>query len=472
MGLFGPAKKFSPLALEMAKGMWSQGAQMSPQTPLQLVDAATKQLFGAIAMRRQNKARMRAKEATMERLGAISGMQPKTQTIGMQFQEDPMQSRPLTPEDIAEKPFTPVPDATMEVPAESRAEFFARQQKAKIDALMSSEIPRYQEMGEALMLETMTKQAPEFKFHNVGNSLVATDPMTGDAWEVFQGQDKVTVQNYDPTKPLIAHDSSGNVQVLSTPTVQDAPDSVVGMVGDRPFYFAWDEYAGRYYNTGIEAQPKSGQQINVYPEGSMPPLTSSATTQFQTKLQESKDRLRDIDAILNSFNPEFLTMGDRINQKYLQAKSFLGLGLTEEELRTGMDRAEFYARVQNYANLQIKYITGAQMSEKEATRLLKGIPHAKEDPLTFAGKMRYVYATTQEAIKAYEAALKQQENPNTQAAHEAAQAAADAIVNSRMSTYENMSDADWTMQGQAFADQNAARIAGEVGDDGGMSSSF
>jgi len=94
--------------------------------------------------------------------------------------------------------------------------------------------------------------------------------------------------------------------------------------------------------------------------------------------------------IAQSFNPDFVgpvaARAGKMSQ-YLEA-------LTDEQ------RVEFYGNIAEYKNSIIKAITGAQMSEVEAKRIVQQIPNENASPAAFKTALQRAWRSTNERVQA------------------------------------------------------------------------
>ena len=147
------------------------------------------------------------------------------------------------------------------------------------------------------------------------------------------------------------------------------------------------------------------------------------------KLTDVRDTLRDYQNIRELFKPEYLTLLGRGKTKGQGILDELGALDAFPEF-FGKERftnvKEFYSATQERANKYIKMITGAQMSEAEAKRLMKAIPSIEDSPNTFQAKLDYIVKVAQSSYEAYAFELA------SGASLEEAKMAGDAAVNQLM----------------------------------------
>lgn len=88
--------------------------------------------------------------------------------------------------------------------------------------------------------------------------------------------------------------------------------------------------------------------------------------------------------VRGSFDPEYLRVGGKVYAKWLKAKDqgwipFMNTQLDPEEKQYLEGYSQFYRRAWSNANAYIKLITGAQMSEVEAQRIMRAMPNPGKD---------------------------------------------------------------------------------------------
>jgi hypothetical protein len=93
-----------------------------------------------------------------------------------------------------------------------------------------------------------------------------------------------------------------------------------------------------------------------------------------------------------------LSLGGKVELAWGNVISSLGIDPGPEfaEMTSGQ------AKAQHVANLYIKAITGAQMSEREASRLLKAIPSPKDRPHQWKAKLEAAIEIARMTMKHYE----------------------------------------------------------------------
>jgi hypothetical protein len=163
---------------------------------------------------------------------------------------------------------------------------------------------------------------------------------------------------------------------------------------------------------------------------SSPMMGSAERRSWNEKIQETRRSLREFENIRDMFDPEFLTTVGRARSTAAEAMSRWNvLDLFPGEKERYEDKTKFFAAVSDRANRYIKEITGAQMSEAEASRLLKAIPNVKDDPAGFMQKLNFVMEVSEAALDQYERIFAQSGSP------EAARVAGNMVVNTMMDEY-------------------------------------
>ena len=104
---------------------------------------------------------------------------------------------------------------------------------------------------------------------------------------------------------------------------------------------------------------------------------------------------------LNEYSDDIikaLSLTGKIELAWGDVMSRLGIEPDEEwsNMKTGL------AKAQHVANLYIKTITGAQMSEREADRLLKAIPSPRDNPYEWQAKLLAATELAEDTMRHYE----------------------------------------------------------------------
>jgi len=140
-------------------------------------------------------------------------------------------------------------------------------------------------------------------------------------------------------------------------------------------------------------------------------LTQPNQNEQQQQLINARAGLSRLQAIQNSFNPEFLTAGSKFNNLITNTiKSKINPeNLSAEQRQELEDFSRFRADSVRNLNNYIKEITGAQISPEEADRLISGLPNAGtktgltgilegDDAITFKGKLDSITSELKLAI--------------------------------------------------------------------------
>lgn len=162
------------------------------------------------------------------------------------------------------------------------------------------------------------------------------------------------------------------------------------------------------------------------------PLMSKAErASWREKIEETRRSLREFADIKGMFDPEFLTLAGRARSGVNKIMDQFGvLDLFPGEKERYSDRNEFFTVVSTRANQYIKDITGAQMSEPEARRLLKAIPNVEDNPQMFWDKLNSVIRISESALDQYEKVLYETGD------QDAARAASDMTVRTMIDTFD------------------------------------
>jgi hypothetical protein len=168
-----------------------------------------------------------------------------------------------------------------------------------------------------------------------------------------------------------------------------------------------------YKGKGMDIQfdPETGRPISIS-QGGMPGKGPQQTIKtkgaIEEKLLGGKEQLARMTQISAEFKPEYQEIGTRLGTAWTSIKSRLGKGVSDEDAKLLTDFRKFQRKAQENINLYIKELTGAQMSEAEASRLklAQPDPGAKwwqgDDPITFKANIDDVLRSTRAAIARYE----------------------------------------------------------------------
>ena len=157
---------------------------------------------------------------------------------------------------------------------------------------------------------------------------------------------------------------------------------------------------------GVKPQPTKGMKIydrdgnlivdttgGTGAEG----MTMKTKGAIETKILGGKEQLARMEKIAADFRPEFLEIGPRLGAAISGVKAKLGQKVSPEDTEALIEFKTFQRKAIENINLYIKELTGAQMSEKEATRIRLAQPDPgegiwpKDSPTQFKSKMLNSY---------------------------------------------------------------------------------
>jgi hypothetical protein len=213
--------------------------------------------------------------------------------------------------------------------------------------------------------------------------------------------------------------------------------------------------AGNNMEQGWIRDPRSGElQPLQLPDGS-PALRSTVKKINQTNIdpiksdpvyrrmmeldkevmQNSLSRLVDIGA---RYNPVFQTWAGRAAAAGASGISKLDITgalrpLNQEYLD---DFTSFQRAVNENANLYIKEITGAQMSEAEAARLMKAIMNLQDNPVGFESKLTAMKAKVKQQLERKEQIITSLLDENPELGYEKARQQAERVLGSQQANIE------------------------------------
>ena len=136
-------------------------------------------------------------------------------------------------------------------------------------------------------------------------------------------------------------------------------------------------------------------------------LTKPTLKKVEGELLKATTGLSRLNQIRNMFKPEYQELGTRWGAMWTSAKEKLGFKPSGEDRAGLAEFSSFKRRAISNINLYIKEITGAQMSEAEASRLTKGMPDPGkglidgDSPTAFESKMNDVISELRMAAARY-----------------------------------------------------------------------
>jgi hypothetical protein len=115
----------------------------------------------------------------------------------------------------------------------------------------------------------------------------------------------------------------------------------------------------------------------VYSEGDVGDLMTKKTQgDIESKLVEGQDNVVRLEEITSSFDPEFLSLAGKARATLLNKQAQINPSSLSNEDQQYLERYSVFEQNSSIArDLWIKAITGAQMSQQEARRLMKDVPN-------------------------------------------------------------------------------------------------
>lgn len=127
---------------------------------------------------------------------------------------------------------------------------------------------------------------------------------------------------------------------------------------------------------GLEITTKDGTTIRTGVLTNQPGgLTKPVKTQVQKDMLKAGAGVERLTAIEQSFDPKYLELGTRWGAMATKWKEKAGFKPSPKEKKELENYSEFRRKSISNLNQYIREITGAQMSEGEAARLVKGMPN-------------------------------------------------------------------------------------------------
>ena len=136
-------------------------------------------------------------------------------------------------------------------------------------------------------------------------------------------------------------------------------------------------------------------------------LGTAGKNQTDKDLLDTTRGLERVNRIVAEYKPEYQELSIRFGAAWSNLKEKLGSGLNDNEKKTVSEYAAFRMEAIDNINRYIKEITGAQMSEKEADRLTKGMPNPGQGmfdgdgPTQFKAKLDRVHANLKKVAARY-----------------------------------------------------------------------
>ncbi|KKN77950.1 hypothetical protein LCGC14_0355150 [marine sediment metagenome] len=165
--------------------------------------------------------------------------------------------------------------------------------------------------------------------------------------------------------------------------------------------------------TGLDIQfDENGKLLRITQGGKGAEWGKKGRGTIEEKLFNAREGLARIQTIEDSYRPEFQQIGTRFQAAWAAGKEFLGFDLDSEDKALVADYAAYKRNAIENINRYIKEITGAQMSEAEATRLRRGVPdpgdswYSGDSPTEFDSKLKSQARQLRAAAARYQYALK------------------------------------------------------------------
>ena len=141
-------------------------------------------------------------------------------------------------------------------------------------------------------------------------------------------------------------------------------------------------------------------------------LTKPTETNLQQAITDSDNQLDGMLRVGEKYDPKFSELPTQLLQKGAGAAEWLGIPLPESTKATLQQYTDWRQNSSDMFNRYIKYITGAQMSIKEADRIQQGFPNAASDsPSMFQTKFRQTVRQMLGVRKRAEEALAKGQQP-------------------------------------------------------------
>jgi len=150
-------------------------------------------------------------------------------------------------------------------------------------------------------------------------------------------------------------------------------------------HFVVDKKTGNYKPVNLEVAPNVSTVRTIDGNVLAGDKTTARKIFFDTLGMD--DTIQRVDKILDDFDPEYFTyyrQGSEAGKKLLRKG---GLKLPEDADKRSLEYRFFQGDLQSFVNSYIKQITGAQMGEKEAERIMKALGSFEDDAIGFEAKM-------------------------------------------------------------------------------------
>ena len=178
-----------------------------------------------------------------------------------------------------------------------------------------------------------------------------------------------------------------------------------------------DPHRAMYQQKLSKEMAETGMSISVDKDGNVQVLTNAdqskpqgeglqktVAAKVQTDVLDLNNQLGRILQIEKEFKPEYQKLENRLGFATTAWGEKLGMDTSPEDEAALKDFSEYKRKAISNINQYIKYITGAQMSESEAQRVLKGMPNPGfgifdgDSQTEFKSKMRGVTSELKRAV--------------------------------------------------------------------------
>ena len=164
---------------------------------------------------------------------------------------------------------------------------------------------------------------------------------------------------------------------------------------------------------GFEMTMPDGTVVRMGGPAGRDQMTTKTLGAVEDEFMKASSGLQRVVNIADKYDNAYLEYGPRINAAWTGFKSKAGFTVPEQDREFLKNYSEFRQDAVENINLYIKEITGAQMSESEADRLMKAMPNPGfgvfdgDDPITFKSKLNTVIKKLRTAKAKYHYIRKQ-----------------------------------------------------------------
>lgn len=163
----------------------------------------------------------------------------------------------------------------------------------------------------------------------------------------------------------------------------------------KPLFFTTDKAGNVKVISGVKPQPAKGMRIydregNLLVDTSGRELAKPTVTKLEKTIVESKETVARTEAMLEKFEPEFLTIGGKLKSEFYNLKDKIKGDLPPDEAEYIGRFAEFTQESTAGINQYIQQMTGAAVSAQEAVRLRKAMPDPGDSVLSGDGPKKFI----------------------------------------------------------------------------------